>query len=196
MGHIQCACPSLERARIAAHHHIWRGLLAMLAASSQPILVPSGTRWTKKTGRPTGDVIDDADFLARVKQGQGTVTLTEAEMAGDFSRRHLAKGVHIRDDSDHWVPANDTEVEWSTRPVWGGAAAGTSLAPQMGASMPHIRMTQRTPPLFHSPPAVTGMTTTRRAGLVESRTVRLHLQLLTSRVATASPNSSSNGRTG
>ena len=34
-------------------------------------------------------------------------------MAGDFSRRHLAKGVHIRDDSDHWVPANDTEVEWS-----------------------------------------------------------------------------------
>ena len=114
MGHIQCACPSLERARIAAHHHIWRGLLAMLAASSQPILVPSGTRWTKKTGRPTGDVIDDANFLARVKQGHGTVSLTEAEMTGKFSKRHLAKGVHIRDgDGDHWVPANDTEVEWS-----------------------------------------------------------------------------------
>ena len=114
MGHIQCACPSLERARIAAHHHIWRSLLAMLAASSQPTLVPSGTRWMKKTGRPTGDVIDDANFLARVKQGQGTVTLTEAEMAGKFSRRHLATGVHIRDgDGDHWVPANDTEVEWS-----------------------------------------------------------------------------------
>ena len=92
MGHIQCACPSLERARIAAHHHIWRGLLAMLAASSQPILVPSGTRWTKKTGRPTGDVIDDANFLARVKQGHGTVSLTEAEMTGKFSKRHLAKG--------------------------------------------------------------------------------------------------------
>ena len=114
MGHIQCACPSLERARIAAHHHIWRDLLAMLAASSQPILVPSGTRWTKKTGRPTGDVIDDANFLARVKQGHGTVSLTEAEMTGKFSKRHLAKGVHIRDgNGDYWVPANDTEVEWS-----------------------------------------------------------------------------------
>ena len=64
MGHIQCACPSLERARIAAHHHIWRSLLAMLAASSRPTLVPSGTRWTKKTGRPTGDVIDNGNYLA------------------------------------------------------------------------------------------------------------------------------------
>ena len=71
MGHIQCVCPSLERARIAAHHHIWRSLLATLAASSQPTLVPSGTRWTKRTGRPTGDVIENGDFLTRVKEGQG-----------------------------------------------------------------------------------------------------------------------------
>ena len=52
IGHVQCACPSLERARIAAHHHIWRSLLAMLAASSKPTLVPSGTKWTKRKGRP------------------------------------------------------------------------------------------------------------------------------------------------
>jgi hypothetical protein len=85
----------------------------MLAASSQPILVPSGTRWTKKTGRPTGDVIDDANFLARVRQGQGIVTLTETEKAGIFSRRRLAEGVHICDGREYWVPVKDTEVEWS-----------------------------------------------------------------------------------
>ena len=45
----------------------------MLAVSSQPTLVPSGTRWTKRTGRPTGVAIDDVDFLTRLKQGQGTV---------------------------------------------------------------------------------------------------------------------------
>ena len=113
MGHIQCACPSLERARIAAHHHIWRSLLAMITASSRPTLVPSGTRWTKKTGRPTGEVIDNRDFLARVKEGQGIVTLTETEKAGVFSRRCLAEGVHICDGREYWVPVNDTEVEWS-----------------------------------------------------------------------------------
>ena len=64
----------------------------MLAASSQPILVPSGTRWTKQTGRPTGDVIDDANFLARVRQGQGIVTLTETEKAGVFSSDALQRG--------------------------------------------------------------------------------------------------------
>ena len=72
----------------------------------------------------------------------------------------------------------------------------TSLALQMGASMPHIQMTpertawtQRTPPLFHSPPAVKGVTTTRKAGLIESRLMRLHLHPLTSRAVTVSPNS-------
>ena len=113
MGHIQCVCPSLERARIAAHHHIWRSLLAMLAASSQPTLVPSGTRWMLRTGRPTGVAINDADFLTRLKQGQGMVALTEAERAGQFSSRQLAEGVYIRDGGSHWVPADDTEVEWS-----------------------------------------------------------------------------------
>ena len=35
-------------------------------------------------------------------------------MTGKFSKRHLAKGVHIRDgNGDYWVPTNDTEVEWS-----------------------------------------------------------------------------------
>ena len=66
-----------------------------------------------RTGRPTGVAINDADFLTRLKQGQGMVALTEAERAGQFSSRQLAEGVYIRDGGSHWVPADDTEVEWS-----------------------------------------------------------------------------------
>ena len=82
MEHIQCACPSLERARIAAHHHIWRSLLAMLAASSQPTLVPSGTRWTKRTGCPTGTAIDDVDFLTRLKQYRRPAAKVRCDLCG------------------------------------------------------------------------------------------------------------------
>ena len=79
--------------------------------------------WTKREARPTGAAIDNADFLTRSKRGQGTVALTEAEMAGQFSRRQLAEGVQsvtvvLATGCPGAMPADHTEVECTPSVDW------------------------------------------------------------------------------